>query len=130
VLEVLLRENNWMGKKKKKKQEKSLPLSKHNASSLLSLPWRDARKGPSMMGKSTVYMSDEGPSNSMNCVSYGTSFPDDPILCVIHQSLKRKQHINLMPLLKNKTNHRSTSVFHTPKLDIVRQSPISAVMSL
>jgi len=68
-----------------------------------------------MMGKSTVYMSDAGPSNSMNCVSYGTSLPDDPILCVIHQSLKRKQHINLMPLLKNKTNHRSTSLFHTPK---------------
>jgi hypothetical protein len=28
----------------------------------------------------------------MNCVSYGTSLPELPIRCVIHHSLKRKQH--------------------------------------
>lgn len=37
-------------------------------------------------------------SISMNWVSRGISFPQVPILCVIHHNLNRKQHMNRSPL--------------------------------
>lgn len=105
-----------------------VPLSKQISISLCSFPWRTALKSPSRMGKKTTYRADWPapislpspkwepfcPSTIKNWVSKGMSWPQDPILCVIHHNLKRKTHINLKPLQINNT--KSTLTMHSSKI--------------
>lgn len=86
-----------------------LPLSKQISISFRSFPCRTALKSPSRIGKKTTYSADcsalssprwepSRASTIRNCVSNGISWPQLPILWVIHHNLNRNKHIKRIPL--------------------------------